>query len=124
MDKYNSYNDNYNDSFFNGGVEDHETPLINFAKSHIEITFVLAIIGLIALLIMVIWLVSTLYSKMFSSDSFVGSYMHWRPNVQDRSELNAIMDANRVEPPIQFPMDLLKNDADVGLVDTNLGGLY
>lgn len=113
--------DNYNDTFYNGGADGHETPMIDFARKHIEATFFFAIIGVIALFILIIFIVSKLYTSMFKSDSFVGSYMHWRPNVQDRSELNAIMDANRVEPPLPFPMDLLKNDADMGLVDTNLG---
>ena len=117
--------ENYNDSFYMGGDDfSVDNPVTRFARDHFVTTFVFAVIGVIAILIVVIMLISKLYNNMFNSDQFVGSYMHWRPNIQDKSELNAIMDANRTSPPINFPGDFLKNDADIGLVGTNLGSGY
>jgi hypothetical protein len=118
--------ENYNDSFYNGGADDFsvDNVVTRFARDHFITTFVLAIIGVIALLIIVVMLISKLYNVMFKSDSFVGSYMHWRPNVQDKSELNAIMAANKMSPPLNFPTDLIKNDADPSDIDTNLGTPY
>jgi len=114
--------ENYNDSFYNGGGPvTLQNPLLDFAQNHPVTTLVFAIIGVIAIIIVVIYFVSKMYAVMFGTDSFVGSYMHWRPNVQDKSELDAIMHANQVEPPMQFPMGLLKNGIDPAIADTNLG---
>lgn len=114
--------ENYNDSFYNGGdALQVDNVLTRFTQTHVLTATVFAIIGFIAVLIVFILIVSKIYGNMFSKDSFVGTYMHWRPNVQDKSELNAIMDANRVDPPLPFPMGLLKNGSNGDGIETNLG---
>lgn len=112
----------YNDSFMGGNPVTLDNPLIHFAQNHPVTTLVFAIIGVIAILILVVYLVSVMYGVMFgTSDSFVGTYMPWRPNVQDRSEINAIIDANKLSSPIEFPVGLLKNGVNADSVESNLG---
>lgn len=115
--------ENYNDSFYSGGGDPVtlNNPLIHFAQDHPVTTLIFAIIGVIAIIILVVYLVSLMYGVMFgTSDSFVGSYMHWRPNVQTDRSLTQF-NANQSAPPLQFPIGLLKNGVDADGVETNLG---
>lgn len=114
--------ENYDDSFYTGGTDplNIDNAFTRFAQSHFVTTLIFAIIGMIAIIILVILISSKVIGNILcSKDSFVGSYMRWRPNVQDKSELNAIMAANKVDPPLAFPAGLLRNDS--GDVETNLG---
>jgi len=112
----------YNDSFMGGTPVTLDNGLIEFAQKHVVATLIFAVIGLIAIIFVIGYLIIKTYSAIFgNSDSFVGTYMPWRPNVQDRSEINAIIDANKLSPPIQFPAGLLKNGVDPDSVESNLG---
>jgi hypothetical protein len=87
----------------------------------------LAVIAVVLLVLLVFsWAIQTM-AKFFGwgvygkSDSFVGSYLPWRPNVVDKSEIDAVINANASSPPIPIPVGLMVAGNDATYLESNLG---
>lgn len=120
----------YDDSIYGGGNGEYNA-WVQLSVDHPRVMSTMAAIGVLLVVIIIFIIVVHLVSQYFGwgkygkckTDSFVGSYMHWRPNVQDKSEINAIIDANAGNPPIPIPTGLYKSGNDTTYLESNIGSL-
>lgn len=116
----------YNEDDIYGGDATGHNKWVQLNQQHPIMSSTFAAIGIILIVLLLVWLAVILLSQYFGwgkwgNDSFVGSYMRWRPNVQDKSEINAVINANAVSPPIPLPGGLLKGPESEALLESNLG---
>jgi len=114
----------YDDSIYGG---DELNRFARLSVEHPRIMSTWAGIGILLVVLIIFMVVVHLVSQYFGwgkygkSDSFVGSYMHWRPNMQDKSEINAVINANAASPPIPIPVGLMTAGNGATYLESNLG---